>query len=124
MFRVTFVDEDSIYDPRQPNDRLLLGMKGMTSEMELSILRQRALQKARRRELFANVAVGNLKTDDDRLEKDPDRRVQKAIAPVFHKFTELQSARQVFLWMTQERTLLPAVTYASGKRSIEWKATV
>jgi excisionase family DNA binding protein len=122
------VDEDGIYDPRQPNDRLLLGMKGTMSEMELSILRQRALearkQKARRGELLANVAVGYLKTDDDRLEKDPDRRVQEAIALVFHKFTELQSARQVFLWMKQEGILLPAVTYASGKRSIEWKAPV
>jgi len=35
-------DEDGVYDPRHPNDRLLLGMKGTMSEMELSILRQRA----------------------------------------------------------------------------------
>jgi DNA invertase Pin-like site-specific DNA recombinase len=46
-------DEDGVYDPRHPNDRLLLGMKGTTSEMELSVLRQRSLealkQKARRR---------------------------------------------------------------------------
>jgi DNA invertase Pin-like site-specific DNA recombinase len=73
------VDEDGIYDPRLPNDRLLLGMKGTMSEMELSILRQRAgearKQKARRGELFANVAVGYLKTDDDNIEKEPDRRV-------------------------------------------------
>ena len=49
-------DEDGVYDPRLPNDRLLLGMKGTMSEMELSILRQRAhealRQKARRGELF------------------------------------------------------------------------
>jgi len=73
------VDEDGIYDPRLPNDRLLLGMKGTMSEMELSILRQRAgearKQKARRGELFANVAVGYLKTDDDNIEKEPDRQV-------------------------------------------------
>lgn len=46
------VDEDGVYDPRHPNDRLLLGMKGTMSEMELSVLRQRSLealkQKARR----------------------------------------------------------------------------
>ena len=35
-------DEDGVYDPRLPNDRLLLGMKGTMSEMELTILRQRA----------------------------------------------------------------------------------
>jgi DNA invertase Pin-like site-specific DNA recombinase len=36
------VDEDGIYDPRHPNDRLLLGMKGTMSELELSMFRQRA----------------------------------------------------------------------------------
>ena len=34
------VDEDGVYDPRSPNDRLLLGMKGTMSEMELSMFRQ------------------------------------------------------------------------------------
>lgn len=54
------VDEVGVYDPRHLNDRLLLGMKGTMSEMELSIFRQRPLealkQKARRGELFLNVA--------------------------------------------------------------------
>ena len=27
----------------------------------------------------------------------------------------------MYLWMMQERILLPAVTYIAGKRSIEWK---
>jgi DNA invertase Pin-like site-specific DNA recombinase len=56
------VDEDGVYDPRSPNDRLLLGMKGTMSEMELSMFRQRSIearkQKARRGELFLTVAVG------------------------------------------------------------------
>ena len=38
------LDEDGIYDPRLVNDRLLLGMKGTMSEMELSLLRQRSLE--------------------------------------------------------------------------------
>jgi hypothetical protein len=50
------VDEDGIYDPRHPNDRLLLGMKGTMSELELSLFRQRShealKQKARRGALF------------------------------------------------------------------------
>src|SRR5215510_10308147 len=81
------VDEYGVYDPRHPNDRLLLGMKGTMSEMELSLFRQRSLealkQKARRGELFLTVAVGYLKSSRDRIEKDPDRRVQQAIALVF-----------------------------------------
>lgn len=55
-------------------------------------------QKARRDELFLTVAIGYAKTDDDRIEKDPDRRVQDAIALVFSKFAELQTVRQVLVW--------------------------
>jgi excisionase family DNA binding protein len=122
------IDADGIYDPRQSNDRLLLGMKGTMSEMELSMFRQRSSearsQKARRGELFTIVAVGYFKTDDDRIEKDPDRRVREAIDLVFHKFAELQSVRQVLLWIRQEQILLPVVVHESGKRSIDWKAPV
>src|SRR3954453_22407133 len=89
------VDEEAIYDPRSPNDRLLLGMKGTMSEMELSLFRQRSVeamrQKARRGELHLTVAIGYVKSDDDRIEKDPDRRVQDGIELVFRKFSEFQS---------------------------------
>jgi len=82
------------------------------SEMELSLFRQRSLealkQKARRGELFLTVAIGYLKTSHDRIEKDPDRRVQEAIMLAFNKFAELQTVRQVHLWMRQERLPLPA----------------
>jgi hypothetical protein len=72
------VDEEAIYDPRSPNDRLLLGMKGTMSEMELSVFRQWSVeamrQKARRGELHLTVAFGYVKTDDNRIEKDPTAR--------------------------------------------------
>ena len=84
------VDEDGVYDSRLPNDRLLLGMKGTMSELELSIFRQRShealKQKARRGELFLGVASGYVKAGKDRIEKDPDQRVQEALALVFAKF--------------------------------------
>jgi len=122
------VDEEAIYDPRSPNDRLLLGMKGTMSEMELSVFRQRSVeamrQKARRGELHLTVAVGYVKTDDNRIEKDPDRRVQDGIALVFHKFAELHSIRQVLLWFRQENVPVPAIVQGRGKGQIEWKAPV
>ncbi len=43
------VDEDGIYDPRHPNDRLLLGMKGTMSELELSLFRQRSQEALRQK---------------------------------------------------------------------------
>jgi len=122
------VDEDGVYDARLPNDRLLLGMKGTMSEMELSLFRQRSLeaikQKARRGELLLTVAVGYLKAPNDRIEKDPDRRVQEAISLVFAKFNELQTVRQVHLWMRQKRLPLPAVSYSPEGRRITWKLPV
>jgi hypothetical protein len=87
------------------------------SEMELTILRQRAhealKQKARRGELFTSVAIGYVRSRHDRIEKDPDLRVREALALVFRKFAELQSVRQVHLWFRQERILLPAVCYGA-----------
>ena len=99
-------DEDGLYDPRLPNDRLLLGMKGTLSEMELSTLRQRSLEalrlKASRGELFLGVAVGYVKIRRDRIAKEPDGRVRQAIDLVFRKFAEFRSIRQVHLWLRQE----------------------
>ena len=121
-------DEDGVYNPRLPNDRLLLGMKGTMSEMELTILRQRAhealKQKARRGELFTSVAIGYVRSQADRIEKDPDLRVREALALVFHKFAEMQSARQVHLWFRQERITLPAVDHGPEGRRLQWKAPV
>src|ERR1700761_693525 len=65
------LDEDGVYDPKLINDRLLLGMKGTFSELELSILRQRSQealrQKAARGDLHTSVAVGYVRSVDDRL---------------------------------------------------------
>src|SRR6202165_4797328 len=76
------VDEDGVYEPRHPNDRLLLGMKGTMSELELSLLRARSIealkQKARRGALVLGVAAGYVKVGRDRIEKTPDKRVQDA----------------------------------------------
>jgi len=36
------IDVEAIYDPRTINDRLVLGIKGTVSEMEVATFRQRA----------------------------------------------------------------------------------
>jgi DNA invertase Pin-like site-specific DNA recombinase len=118
------VDEDTVYDPRQPNDRLLLGMKGTFSEMELSLLRARAVEairlKAARGELYSQIVAGFVRGANG-LELDPDVRVREAVAMVFRKFDELQSARQVLYWLRQEKIVLPVVQYASEGRRINWQ---
>ena len=105
------LDEDGVYDPRSPNDRWLLGMKGTLSEMELSLLRQRSLEairlKASRGDFHTMVAIGFVRGPGDRIGLDPDRRIREAISLVFQKFAETHSVRQVLLWLRQESIELP-----------------
>lgn len=85
-----------MYAPRASNDRLLLGHKGSLNEYEFDLLRQRSLEArramAKRGELIVNAPIGFKKTEDQRLEKDPDRPVQEAIRLVFDQFERIGSS--------------------------------
>jgi DNA invertase Pin-like site-specific DNA recombinase len=120
MVDTLLVDQETIYDPRQSNDRLLLGLKGSLNEYELDLLRHRSLearrQKARRGELIVSAPVGYAKAEN-RLEKDPDRRIQEAILSVFGKFAELGSVRQTLMWFLENELQLP-VQRAEG--DVRW----
>lgn len=116
------VDQETVYAPRASNDRLLLGLKGSLNEYELDLLRQRSLEarraKAKRGELLIVAPVGFRKTEDQRLEKDPDRRIQEAIRLVFDQFERIGSVRQTLLWFHEHGLDLPATT---TRGEVSWK---
>ena len=122
------IDGEGVYDPRDFNDRLLLGLKGTMSEWELGVLRQRSVEalrlKASRGELFTTVPIGFVRTRDDRVELDPDLRIQAAIRMIFQQLLALGSLRQVLMWCRSEHITLPAVEYGPFGRTVTWKLPV
>jgi hypothetical protein len=119
------IDDDGIYDPRQLNDRLVLGMKGSMAEYELALMRQRARQACeatiQRGHVMWEVPVGFVRTSDDRIDKIADRQVQHAVAGVFQKFRALGSARQTMLWYRDAQLPLPEVRPGTVGRDILWR---
>jgi DNA invertase Pin-like site-specific DNA recombinase len=119
------IDQEMVYAPRASNDRLLLGLKGSLNEYELDLLRQRSLEArramAKRGELIVTAPVGFRKSEEHRLEKDPDRRVQEAIRLVFDQFERIGSVRQTLLWFHEHGLELPCVT---PRGEVRWKRPI
>lgn len=119
------IDGEGIYDPRQINDRLLLGLKGTMSEFELSLFRQRARaafeMKVAAGHAMWEMPVGFTRDENDRVEKLADRQVQAAIESVFTTFRKLGSARQTVLWYRDHQTPLPEVVAGTRGREITWR---
>ena len=118
-------DAEHVYDVNLTDDQLILGMKGTLSVMESSVLKSRLFQgqehKAKRGELYKLVAPGYLCIDGKSLVKDPNVRVQEAIALVFAKFRELWSVRQVFKWFHDEGIELPVNKSIHGRVQLVWQ---
>ena len=125
MVDTMLIDQETIYDPRRSNDRLLLGLKGSLNEYELDILRLRSLEarreKASRGELLTVLAAGYVKTEDGCLVKDPNQRVQNALTQVFRKFLELGTVRQTLLWILEHELELPVRCHGPSGWNVVWR---
>jgi DNA invertase Pin-like site-specific DNA recombinase len=125
VFRTLIADEDGVYDARDPNDLLLLGVKGTLFAAELHILRGRMrgnlLNKARRGELALRLPVGFRRRPDGGVVQDPDDAVRLAIATVFERFAVLRSARAVQRHFLENRLALPRCAQTGATAgSITW----
>src|ERR1041385_889168 len=92
-------DREGVYDPGSANGRLLLGLKGTISEVELHTMRGRLtaglLNKAERGELAMQLPAGLARDTSGAVIKDPNREVQERITLVFTTFLEQGSAGKV-----------------------------
>jgi DNA invertase Pin-like site-specific DNA recombinase len=104
-------DRDGIYDPSTINGRLLLGLKGQISELELHTIRGRLtaglLNKAWRGELALTLPVGLIRDPLNRVFKHPDIEVQGRVALIFETFLRVRSATQVVRFFNDNGLLIP-----------------
>jgi len=106
------IDADGVYDPRDINDRMLLGMKSTLGEVELHVMAQRLQASKRaaaaRGELRTPLPVGYLHDDAGEVVIDPDAEVQAAISDVFSCFASCGSAYGVVVAFSGRRFPLRA----------------
>ena len=125
MFDTLLADADGVYDPRDHNDRLLLGLKGTMSEAELHVLRGRLregqLNKARRGEFFTHAPIGYVRSQNT-LVKEHDDQARSVVELVFRKFEELGSAAGVLRFLRDHKVQLGIRDHRSADRGVlKWR---
>lgn len=104
-------DRDGVYDPGSANGRLLLGLKGTISELELHTIRSRLtaglLAKAERGELALMLPVGLVRDPSGVVVKDPDLAVQERLELVFQTFLKFRTVAKVMRMLNDRGLALP-----------------
>lgn len=124
--KTLLADESAVDAPRDPNDRLLLGLKGTLSEAELMTIRCRMhagrWAKARRGELVGSLPVGYVRTESGAVVFHPDHQVQARLRYVFELCAELRVARRVVARLRREQLKLPVQIWGGpGHGAVRWK---
>ena len=100
------------------------GKAGLPGEQRCSEgfrLQQGREAKVKRGELGRCLAPGYVMDATGRIVKDPNLRVQEAMALVFKRFGELGSIRQTHRWFHEERIELPVNKPIGGHRRLAWQ---
>lgn len=126
IFGTLIADADGIYEGNDPNDRLLLGLKGIMSEMELHIMRNRLergrVNKAQRGELFFSVPVGYVILPTGEVDFDPDEQARDVIRLIFDKFDEMNTVYGLFHWLIRNDIKLPIRPLSGPKKGqLDWR---
>lgn len=116
-------DEDGVYDANDLNDRLILGMKGIMSEMEIHIMKNRLesgrWNKAQRGELYETVPRGYVRLPGGGADKDPDEEVREVVSLVFQTFEETGSVYSLLRRLVHQGIRIPKRLPPSG--TLQWK---
>lgn len=126
IFGALIADDDGVYDGNDPNDRLLLGLKGIMSEMELHIMHNRLERgrdnKAQRGELFVSVPMGYVILPTGEVAFDPDEQARDVMHLVFNKFDEIGTIYGLFHWLIRNNIRLPVRPQSGAKKGqLDWR---
>jgi DNA invertase Pin-like site-specific DNA recombinase len=126
VFGTLLADQDGVYDPRDYNDRLLLGLKGAISEAELHLLRKRMhdglINKARRGEVYNHPPIGYVKSEEGAFALDPDEQARSVVRLVFAQFDRLGTAHAVLRYLAEHDIQLPVRPFYGGpeRGQLQW----
>jgi DNA invertase Pin-like site-specific DNA recombinase len=120
-------DADGLYDPNWYNDRLLLGLKGTMTEVELHLIKQRMasgrLAKAGRGELAFPLPAGYARRPSGEVALDPDEQVQAVVRLVFRLFEQLGTVHAVLRFLVEHEVQIGLRERSGpGKGEIVWRA--
>src|SRR5580658_9572137 len=120
IFGALLADQDGVYDPGDPNDRLLLGLKGTMSEVELHTMRNRLergrMNKAQRGEMFHGVPMGYVILPNGEIAFDPDEQARSVMQLVFDKFDEIGTIYGLMCYLVRNNIALPIRSRTGPKK--------
>jgi DNA invertase Pin-like site-specific DNA recombinase len=115
-------DRDGLYDPATPNGRLLLGLKGTWSEMELQTIRVRLsaglLPTAERGDVALTLPIGLVRDQCGKVQKTPDLAVQQRIELIVTTFLHGHTASNVLQFFKEQHLTIPG---RDRFGDLEWK---
>ena len=125
LFGTLLADADGLYDPTDYNDRLLLGLRGMMNEAELTILKGRMHEgrrnKAKRGELLHHPPLGYVRGADGDDHLDPDEQAQRVVRLIFDVFEQQVSLHGVLRYLVAHDICVPIRPHKGINRGqLEW----
>lgn len=125
IYKTLIADEDGVYDPNDPNDRLVLGLKGIISEVEYRTMKMRLerarLGKAKRGELFHDVPVGYVLDEHGLPRLDPDESARHVMKMFFELFETIGSSHALFHHLAEHNFKLPFRDNTRDCAGIDWR---
>ena len=120
------LDENAVLDPKDSNDRLLLGIKGTLSEFELHSIKLRLRggreSKALRGELRTQLPVGLEYNAKGGVELHGNAAVSNSLALAFRKFSELGSCGATARWLREQSIPLPTrIRSGPDRGTLRWE---